>query len=147
MHTEHLRNLRPSWIAFGWFIAIAVASLVILGLAALGVVEPDAREEAIWVALALAIGFAAGGLLAGMRAGSAPVLHGVGIGLFSLVVWFLANLLLGEPADATAWRVMAPGTAAGLLLLQIVMASLGAWFGVRRSPARVFAEPGPGGVP
>lgn len=138
MHSEHLRNLRPSWIAFGWFISIAVASLVVLGLAALGVAEPSAAEEAVWVALAIAIGFLAGGLLAGMRSGAAPILHGVAIGLFSVLVWFLANLLLGEPTDATAWRVMAPGTAAGLLLLQMAAASLGAWFGVRRSPARVL---------
>jgi hypothetical protein len=137
MHTEHLANLRPSWIAFGWFIAIAVASLVVLALAALGVVEPDAAEEGAWVALAMAIGFMAGGMLAGMRAGAAPILHGVGIGLFSLVVWFLANLLLGEPTDATAWRVLDPGMAAGLLLLQIGTATLGAWYGARRSPARV----------
>jgi hypothetical protein len=137
MHTEHLSNLRPSWIAFGWFISISVASLVVLGLAALGVVEPDAAEEAFWVAIALAIGFSIGGLLAGLRAGTAPILHGVGIGLFSLLVWFLANLLLGEPTDATAWRVMAPGTAAGLLLLQIGTATLGAWYGARRSPERM----------
>lgn len=126
-----LRDIRPTWIAFGWFIALGMTGLVLLAFTALGVRGAALEEGGVWAAAAIVAGFLAGGMLAGARAGTAPVLHGVGIGLFSVVAWVLANLLLGEPTGATTWRALPTATAAALLLLQMVAAVVGARMGVR----------------
>ncbi len=133
MDSERFAHLRPSWVAFGWFIAAAVSALVLLGLIALGVLgaSSGAPEGDVWVAVALLIGFITGGFFAGARVGRAPVLHGLGIGLFSLLVWLLANLLIPDPGDAGAWHALPLTVAAGLLLLQTVAAIVGARMGRR----------------
>lgn len=133
MASERLEHLRPSWIAFGWFIAAAVTSLVLLVLIAIGVLGAEATAAAadVWVAVALLIGFTIGGFFAGVRVGKAPILHGLAIGLFSLVVWLLANLLIGVPADPNGWQALPLSVAAGLLLLQTVAAIVGARMGRR----------------
>jgi hypothetical protein len=74
--------------------------------------------------IATAAGFFAGGWFMGMRAGRAPILHAVAIGLFSLLVWFLVNLVPGEMLDAESWDVDAVHVA-GHVLLQIVAAAMG----------------------
>jgi hypothetical protein len=132
MHTEKLENLRPSWIAFGWFIAAAVTALLILAFVALGIMAADTtRNEGVWIGAALLIGFLTGGYFVGFRTRAAPILHGVGIGLFSLVVWFLANLIPGEATGWTAWRVLPTAQALALIGLQAVAASVGARMAVR----------------
>lgn len=128
---ESLKKLRPSWIAFGWFIAAALTSLILLGLLGLGIISDDPQGEGVWVALAFLFGFGGAGFLVGARAGAAPILHGVGIGLFSLLVFVLANLLAGEPTGQTAWRDVGYGTALWLILLQTVSAIVGARVAVR----------------
>jgi putative membrane protein (TIGR04086 family) len=133
MRTESISNIRPSWVAFGWFIAAAVSALLILAFIALGIMSPDTtRGEHTWIALALLIGFATGGFFVGLRTQAAPILHGVAIGLFSLAVWFLANLLAGEPTGWTAWRALPTAQALALVGLQAVAAIVGARIGVRR---------------
>jgi len=140
MHTEALANLRPSWIAFGWFIAVAVSALVILGFVALGVMSPDTSEpENLWVAIALVAGFVTGGWFVGVRTGVAPILHGLGIGLFSFVVWMIVNLLPGEATGWTTWRGLPTVQAYALIALQMVAAIVGARIGVRRRPPPVGA--------
>jgi FtsH-binding integral membrane protein len=129
--SERLQDLKPTWIAFGWFIAVAVMGLIMLTLVSVDVIRPDTPAEQIWTAAAIAIGFVAGGALAGYRAGTAPILHGLLLGLFSVVIWVLANLFLGEPLGQTAWGGLAFEAAAGLLLLQTVAALVGARIGVR----------------
>jgi hypothetical protein len=138
MHTEHLENVRPSWVAFGWFIGFAVMSAILLALAAFGFVPRTGEIGMGWVVLAVFLGFLAGGYLTGARVLAAPILHAVGIGLFTVVVWFVANLLAGRALDAAAWNV-APATAAGAILVQIVAAAIGATLATRRSqpPARI----------
>lgn len=132
MRTERIRNLRPSWIAFGWFIAAAVAALLLLALVALGILSADTTAgEPGWIAVALMIGFMVGGFFTGFRTRAAPVLHGVGIGLFSLVVWLLANLIAGEATGWTAWRGVPTTQALALVFLQAVAAVVGARIGVR----------------
>jgi putative membrane protein (TIGR04086 family) len=132
MHTEKLENLRPSWIAFGWFIAAAVTALLILAFVAFGLMAPDStRNEGVLTAMALLIGFLVGGFFVGVRTRAAPILHGVGIGLFSLVVWFLANLIPGEATGWTAWRVLPTIQALALVALQTVAAIVGARMAVR----------------
>jgi len=131
-------SIRPSWIAFGWFIAAAVVALMIFGFIALGVMSPDTtRDEHLWLAIAMLVGFGVGGLFAGMRVRANPVIHGIGIGLFSLAVWVLANLLAGEPTGWTAWRALPTGQALALIGLQTASAVVGARIGVR------WAGPGP----
>jgi len=42
MQTEHLQNVRPSWVAFGWFAAAAVTGLALVGLSVVGLIHPAA---------------------------------------------------------------------------------------------------------
>ena len=133
MHSEHLENVRPSWVAFGWFIGVAVMSAILLALAAVGIVARAGEIGLGWVLLAVFVGFLAGGYLTGMRVRAAPILHAVGIGLFSVVVWFVANLVAGETLNAAEWSV-APASAAGAVLFQIAAAAIGARIATNRGP-------------
>lgn len=139
MH-ESLRSIRPSWIAFGWFIAISLTSLILLAMEVVGLVGIDPRGESLWVALALLIGFFISGFFTGTRVAAAPVLHGLGIGFFSFLAWILVNLFLGEPTGGTTWRSLPVETVLGLLLLQAVAAVVGTRLAVRwkRSPVEEF---------
>ncbi len=127
VHTEHLQNVRAKVVMLGWLIAVAVAALVFLLLAASGVDMEDAAG-ALAAIVAVAVGFAAGGFVAGFKAMHAPILHGIAMGLASLVIWFLLNLFVAGlfPAE---WAGTSPATATGLLLEQIVAAVIGAWAG------------------
>ncbi|MDB4949002.1 MAG: hypothetical protein JWM27_1651 [Gemmatimonadetes bacterium] len=139
MHTEHLQNVRPTWVAFGWFLSAAATALAIFALIGIGVLRPDPEGgSGGWMLLAFAAGFFLGGWFTGARAGAAPILHAVGIGLFSLVVWLLVNLVFGSTTGAAEWRSMPATLTAGLLLLQMVAAALGARLGSRE--ARVAAR-------
>lgn len=127
-----LDAVRPTWILFGWFIAVAVVGLVLLGLVALGVLQGQApSNEPFWIAGALGLGFLAGGFVVGSRAGDAPVLHGLGIGLCSVLAWLALNLFFGEPTGQTAWSELDAGSVVALLVLQTVAAIVGARLGVR----------------
>jgi putative membrane protein (TIGR04086 family) len=125
--------VRPSWIAFGWFIAAAVTALVLLVLYALGLADDQqaTADGDMWAGLAMVIGFFTGGFFAGARVGAAPALHGVGIGVFSLVVWLLANLFFGEVAALSPWTALPLAATAMLLALQTVAAIVGARAGIR----------------
>jgi hypothetical protein len=124
MHSEHLQNVRPLTVALGWFVAAAVTSLAVFAMLAVGLLSRDGHGGTLWGLIATAAGFFAGGWFMGMRARQAPILHAVAVGLFSLLVWFLVNLLPGRMLDAESWDVGA-AYAAGLILLQIVAAAVG----------------------
>jgi hypothetical protein len=130
MH-EHIRNVRPSWVAFGWFIAVSVTALILLAMVSFGLVGEEPPNETLWVGLALLVGFFATGFFVGTRVAAAPVLHGLGMGLFSIVAWVLVNLFAGEPTGQTTWRSLDAYSLAGLLVLQAVAAVVGARLGVR----------------
>jgi hypothetical protein len=132
MHTEHLQNLKPSWVLFGWFVSVAVVSLIGLVLAAAGQADPDGSAMGWWGVVAFAVGFFLGGLVTGARVGAAPILHGVSMGIVSLLVWFFANLVFGEALDAETWGEGTPVFYAGVLILQMVAAALGARYGSRQ---------------
>lgn len=124
MHTEHLGNVKPGRVAFGWFVSAAITSLIVIAMIAIGLLRRDGTGGTLWGLLATFVGFFAGGWYIGMRAGRAPILHAVGIGLFSLVLWFIVNLVPGQALDAESWNVGA-AYGAGLILLQIVAAAIG----------------------
>ena len=137
MHAEQLRNVRPGMVALGWFIAAAVTSLAVFAMLAVGLLNRDGHGGTLWGLLATAAGFFAGGWFVGMRTGRAPILYAIAIGLFSLLVWLLVNLLPGRWLDAESWDVGA-GYAAGLILLQIVAAAIGGRLG---APTGRISEP------
>ncbi|HEX9938865.1 MAG TPA: hypothetical protein VGB15_17125 [Longimicrobium sp.] len=134
MHTEHLSNVRPGRVAFGWFISAAITSLVVIGMIAIGVLSRDGLGGTGWGLLAIAAGFFAGGWYVGMRTGRAPILHAVAMGLFSLVLWLLLNLIPGAALNAESWNVGA-AYGAGLILLQIAAAAVGGRIGSRNARA------------
>ena len=129
MHTEHLQNLKPSWVLFGWFVSVAVVSLIALVLAAVGLADPDGSGMGVWGAIVIGVGFFLGGLVTGAKVGAAPILHGVSMGIVSLFVWFFANLAFGETLDAETWGEGSAAFYAGSLILQMVAAALGAHLG------------------
>ena len=134
MHTEHLQNVRPILLLTGWLTAVAVTSLIALAMVSFGVassVEPSTPAEVFWALTAVAVGFFVGGFLAGFRSLHAPVLLGVGIGIMSLVAWFVLNILAVLLAADADWQGLPPAVSAGLLLGQMLFAVAGAWLGYR----------------
>lgn len=130
MHTEHLQNVRPPILIGAWLVAFAVTSLILLALVGLGLVDPD--EPGTRVAIgAIAFGFFAGGAFAGLRAGQAPILYGVGLGMLSLIIAFVLNVLLATVLRDFEWGGVAPDLSITLLLIQIISAVLGARMGYR----------------
>jgi hypothetical protein len=132
MH-EHLHNVRLSWVAFGWFIAVALTGLEIVVLASLDLVRAGAPVEGAWVAIAIAVGFLVSSFYMGTRVAAAPVVNGLLMALFSVVAWIALNLFLGEPTGVTAWDTLPLGSAIVLLAIQAVASVLGARAGVRWS--------------
>jgi hypothetical protein len=132
MHSEHLQNVRPGTVALGWFVSAAVTSLAVFAMIAVGLLSRDGHGGTLWGLIATAAGFFAGGWFAARRDGAAPILHAVAIGLFSLLVWLLVNLIPGALLGAESWNVGA-AYGAGLILLQIVAAAVGGRLG-RREP-------------
>ena len=137
METEHLQSVRISVVGAGWLIAVAVASLIAFAAFALDVVQADSTLAARLEISAIAVGFFAGGLFAGLRAREAPILHGVAIGLLSLPVWFILNLLSAALFPDSGWDALSPHFTVSVMLLQIVAAVLGARTGYRKLIGRV----------
>jgi hypothetical protein len=131
MHTEHLQRVRLGVVALAWFIAVCAASAIIFVVFALGLVEADSRIAERLEMSAIALGFFTGGLFAGLRAREAPILHGIGIALFSMVVWFLFNVLSTILFPGSEWTALTPNFTVALMLVQIGAAVLGARWGYR----------------
>lgn len=127
----NLSAVRPSWIAFGWFIAACITGLGLLALISLGIADGQSVGGDPWVAATLTVGFLLGGFFVGVRVGGEALVHGLGMGLFSVLVWIAANLFLGEPTDQTAWSELGAATVTMLLMLQAVAAVVGVRMGVR----------------
>ncbi|MEN8375641.1 MAG: hypothetical protein ABFS34_09350 [Gemmatimonadota bacterium] len=129
--TEHLDNVRPSLVVFGWLVAVAVGSLVGLVLAA--VFGPGAGGGAgmATALVAVAVGFFAGGFVAGFGALRAPILHGVAMGIVSLVAWSGLNLVAGGLFADFGWETLGPTAVAIVLLAQMAFAAAGALAGRR----------------
>lgn len=130
---ESVRSLRPGWIAFGWFIAAALTSLILFVLTVMRVIRPEAPTEGVGVAVSLLTGFFVAGFFVGTRVNAAPVLHGLGMGLCTVAVWFVLNLFVGQGFGGGAWDAIDGGVAGALLGLQTAAAMVGARSGVRFS--------------
>jgi len=147
MHTEHLQNVRAGRVLGGWLISIAITSLAML--AAVGVarlLRPDESELGpVSSLIAVVVGFWLGGFSTGFRALQAPILHGVGIGLTSLVVAAGLNAVLSLVRGDTLLAGVTPGLTVALLLAQIAAAVLGALMGynvaLRGKPSLAEHEP------
>ena len=91
MHSEHLRNVQLSWVAFGWFVGLAVATSIALLLMASGLVDPAGEGSGLWLTLAVGVGWFVGGFSTGFKTAAAPILNGAAIALFTFVAWFLVK--------------------------------------------------------
>lgn len=132
MHSEHLSNVSMLAIVVGWIVAIAATSVLVFLMTATGLIGAEDGLTA-WSLLAVAVGFFLGGYLTGTRDIEAPILHGVGIGLTTLVAWFVLNLLAGLFTEGAFGEGLPATTTAGLLLLQMAVAVAGAWIADRRA--------------
>ena len=129
MKTEHLQNVHLGWVTAGWLISAAVTSLVVIALAGLGLAAPEGSTAGmVWGVLAVVIGFYVGGMFTGFRSTDAPILHGIAIGIFSLVAWLVINLI-ASTGLGTTWAALTPTGTAAALLLQMAAAVAGALTG------------------
>lgn len=130
MHTEHLQNVTVGRVVGGWLVAAAVTSLAALALLGSGLMTEDpTAANTWWSVLAVAVGFMAGGFFTGFRALQAPVLHAFGIGVVSLAAWALVNAAAVLFLRDWAWPSLTAELAVGLLLVQMVAATVGALLG------------------
>ena len=137
MHTEHLQNVHPGRVLGGWLVAIAVTSGVVFVFIVLGLMGEEALRDARWATLAVAVGFLVGGWFTGFRTVEAPILHGVALGLTSLLAWALLNLVVVVAWGAEEWTGLDTTAALVVMLTQVVTAVLGCWLGTRRARERV----------
>lgn len=128
MHTEHLQNVEPARVIAGWLVAVALSSLIAFVLVALGMFRGEA-SDALWSTVAVLIGFWAGGFFTGFRAMRAAILHGIAIGMTSLVAWFVLNAVVSLLSPDFTWARMTPTLAVGLVLGQMAAAVIGALMG------------------
>lgn len=138
MHSEHLRNVQISWVAFGWFVGLAAAAAFLLLMAGAGLTEAGGMQETIVFTLAVAFGWFVGGFIVGFKAAAAPILHGAAMALFTFVAWFALNLVFGGlTTGASAWEFFGARSLAAALLVQVLAAIAGCWVGYRYTPVRV----------
>lgn len=138
MHSEHLRNVQISWIAFGWFVGFAVTSSLLLLMAGAGILDASFSRDAFLVGASVALGWAVGGFVTGFKTAAAPILHGGAMALFTFVAWFAVNLVFGGlTTGMDAWEALSIRVAAVALLVQGAAAMLGCWLGYRYAPVRV----------
>ena len=138
MHSEHLRNVQLSWVAFGWFVGLAIATGIALLLVSMGLVDPEGEGSGGWLALAAGVGWFVGGFTTGYKTMAAPILHGTAIALFNFVAWFLLNLVFGGlTTGASAWEFGGGRSTALALLWQGIAAVAGCWAGYRYAPVRI----------
>lgn len=130
MHTEHLQNVALGRVAAGWLVAVAITSLAALALISMGLLTGESTAaDTWWSVLAVLIGFFAGGFFAGFRAIEAPILHAAGIGLMSLLVWFVLNALAAVFFRSWEWPSLTAEQTIALLMAQLVAAIVGALLG------------------
>jgi len=128
MHTEHLQNVRAAHVIAGWLVAIAVTSLAVLVFEAAGIAQASDLMNALATGIAVIAGFGVGGVFAGFRSMRAPILHGAGIGIVSVAAWAIVNVA-GAILPQIVYGGISPAVLAGLMLVQLVAAVIGALLG------------------
>lgn len=141
MHSEHLQNVHPVRVLGGWLVSVAASSVVVFGFIVLGLMQ-GTPADSVWAVVAVGVGFLVGGLSTGYRTLEAPILHGVALGLTSLVAWAVLNLVVVAALGVPEWSGLGTTAALAVLLTQIAAAVLGCWLGTAQ--ARVQAEDAPG---
>ena len=137
MHTEHLQNVHPLRILGGWLVSVAVTSVAVFVLIVLGLMDGSGgRGDTAGAVLAVGGGFLVGGLFTGYRTVEAPILHGISLGLTSLVAWAVLNLVVAALGGA-GWTGLGTTAALAVLLTQIAAAVLGCWIGTGQARARL----------
>lgn len=140
MHTEHLQNVTAGRVLAGWLVAAAITSLAALALVSMGLLSEDTTAASTWWSVvAVLVGFFAGGFFAGFRAIEAPILHAAGMGLTSLIVWFVLNALAALFFRSWEWPSLTAEMTVALLLAQLVAAVVGALLGYNMA---LSGEPG-----
>lgn len=129
MHTEHLNNVGIVRVVVGWLIAVAIASLLLLAVIGFGITSPDASTAGWAGFVALLLGFGAGGFAVGFRALRAPILHGVAIGLTSLLAASLFAAINSIITPGTQWTDLRPSAVVLLVFAQFAAAVVGALLG------------------
>ena len=114
-----------------WFIAVAVASLIVTLILATNLIDMASGAGTRAAITAVAVGFFAGGLFAGLRAGEAPILHGIAMAVLSLIVWVVVNVASSIAFPGFGWDALTPELTASVILLQMAAAVLGARSGYR----------------
>lgn len=136
MHTEHLQNVHPIRVATGWLVAVAVTSVVVFGFIVLGLMGGAVENDALWAVVAVAVGFLVGGWFTGVRTLEAPILHGIALGLASLVAWVILNVAVVLGFGMDEWTGLTPTSTVAVVLVQVVAAVVGCWIGTRGSRMR-----------
>lgn len=129
MHTEHLRNVGVVRVVVGWLIAVAIASLLLLAVIGFGIALPNETASGWIGGLAVIVGFAAGGFVAGFRALQAPILHGFAIGLTSLVAASVFAAINAMIAPGTRWTELRASAVVLLFFAQFAAPVIGALLG------------------
>jgi MFS family permease len=138
MHTEHLQNVHPVRVLAGWLVAVAATSALVFGFIVVGFMsDTGGPRETLGAVLAVGLGFLVGGLFTGYRTVEAPILHGIGLGLTSLVAWAVLNLLVATAFGSGDWSGLNTTAALAVLLTQILAAVAGCWFGTAQARARM----------
>jgi hypothetical protein len=137
MHTEHLQNVRPGWIMAGWLIAVAVTSVAIFVFVLLGFTGDAGARDTAWAVLAVAAGFLVGGWFTGYSTQEAPILHGIAIGLMSLVAWVLLNMAMVVAFRGAEWEALTAAATVAVIFTQITAAVVGCRVGALSARQRV----------
>lgn len=139
MHTEHLQNVHPIRVLGGWLVSVAATSVVVFGFIVLNLMRGGTGDSA-WAVLAVGIGFLVGGVFTGVRTLEAPILHGIALGLTSLVAWAILNLFAAAVLGVEEWSGLGTTAALVVLLVQIVAAVLGCWVGTGQARGQAEEE-------
>lgn len=136
MHSEHLQNVHPIRVASGWLVAIAVTSIAVFGFIVLGLMGAESEADTLWAILAVAVGFLVGGWFTGFRTLEAPILHGIALGLTSLVAWAALNVVMVIGWGVEEWTGLTPTGTVAIVLVQVLAAVAGCWMGARGAQTR-----------
>jgi hypothetical protein len=144
MHTEHLQNVRPVRVLAGWLVAIAVVSIVVFGFILVGLMGESGPADTVWTMTAVAAGFMVGGWFIGYGTLEAPILHGIALGLTSLLAWVVVNAVVVVGFRGVEWEGLTATAALSVILTQMIAGVVGCWVGVRGARLRAVELSGPG---